>query len=673
MKPIGKIGLALTIAFSISTSAFAQVQYTDVAQVHWAYESIQKVSDKKWMTGNLQNEFKPNKIVDYFEFSQIAAKVAGYKDPLIEEVTAEQKQLQEQAYKENENILTNYTNRFTRWEKQYKNYNQQIAYLLYKGILKETDLAKFIIEQESGTEVVRSLKREDMAAFVVRLIGKESEALKNTLTTGFDDESLISSSIRPHAAYLRQAGIFQGSEFNPKGEVTKAVLAKVLVESMTLNSTDKGKVKEDKDLTDEKEIYIHGTVTYIGNGYIGIQDGNNKTSYYSIKEGARFYIGSKETNIESIEKGNKVLIQPIKENNVDYISKIIVQEDKKSPEEVKPVVPNPGPNTNADNTNTNTNTETTPVSTRRLEGVVEAVGNTSINIMVKYIGYQGEIRQEVELYNINPNTIITKGNKTILPIDITKGNIIIAEVKGNLLYKAVIMDKQREVIGSLVEKKRIKSLNSMIIKVDQETLEYQIPTDIKIAKKGLENAAWNDLRIGDKITLDLEYDKVVGINAEGFASEVEGIIEEVLISATQSKITIRLNDNSVKTYPLIYGARIARGNRNENLTLYDVRLGQKVKAYLDSLEIEEMALGNQTQVTTVQGYIDGIDFINNYLDLRTNSDFTGIKRIRLEKEVEVFRGDKRLNRRDLEEEMLIVITLKSYGSDQASTINIIAK
>ena len=49
----------------------------------------------------------------------------------------------------------------------------------------------------------------------------------------------------------------------------------------------------------------------------------------------------------------------------------------------------------------------------------------------------------------------------------------------------------------------------------------------------------------------------------------------------------------------------------------------------------------------------------------------GTKRIRMGMDVEVFRGNKRLSRRDLKEDMLVVITMKSYGSDQADTINIL--
>ena len=69
---------------------------------------------------------------------------------------------------------------------------------------------------------------------------------------------------------------------------------------------------------------------------------------------------------------------------------------------------------------------------------------------------------------------------------------------------------------------------------------------------------------------------------------------------------------------------------------------------LDSLEIEEMIIKDQTKVSAVQGYIENINFLDDYLDIRTNSDISGTKRIRLEKEVEVFQGTRRLSRRDLE-------------------------
>ena len=59
-----------------------------------------------------------------------------------------------------------------------------------------------------------------------------------------------------------------------------------------------------------------------------------------------------------------------------------------------------------------------------------------------------------------------------------------------------------------------------------------------ISKKSISDAVWNDLRIGDKISLDLEYDKVVGLYAEGFHSEVKGVVREILISTSQTKVTL---------------------------------------------------------------------------------------------------------------------------------------
>ena len=79
-----------------------------------------------------------------------------------------------------------------------------------------------------------------MATFVVRLIGKESEALKKTGTTGFMDDEEISASAKPYVSYLKEIGVIQGGaniKFNPKDKVTKAVLAKVLSDSQGLTST----------------------------------------------------------------------------------------------------------------------------------------------------------------------------------------------------------------------------------------------------------------------------------------------------------------------------------------------------------------------------------------------------------------------------------------------------
>lgn len=686
MKNVRKAALAFVAAIGISTSAFAQV-YVDVPESHWAYDAVKIITDKKWMGGNLQNEFKPNNTIDYFLFSQIAAKIAGYKDPLeYSDVSAEEKQFTQTANQTYKNVLEMYKSGFEKW-KNNENFNEEIAYLLQKGVLKEADLAKFVVKQEQGEESILSLRREDMATFVVRLIGKESEALKKTGTTGFMDDEEISASAKPYVSYLKEIGVIQGGaniKFNPKDKVTKAVLAKVLSDSQGLTSTkdSNSSTKENNTSTEGKEVYIQGTVKKVySNLYILLQYGDNEQKHYIIKKDAPILIGNKETNIATIKEGDTVLVELVKEEGQERISKLTIidsmqentsntsEDTVKEPSDTTiPTTPN---NLNQGNGSA---TDTIPPTAKRIDGIVDFVSQSGkIDIIVKYVDYKGDIKEAVETYTISQSAVITKDSKEIALSDIQRGDIIISEVKGEILYKAAIMEKQREVEGNLIEKKRENGENVLILENSRgEKTQFQISSDVMITKKGINNAVWNDLRIGDKISLDLEYDKVIGLYAEGYNSEVKGVVQEILISSTQSKITLQLANGSTKTYPLIFGAIITRARRAESITIYDVRLGQEVELYLDSLEIEEMIVKDQTKVSTIQGYIDNIDFINNYLDIRMNSELNGIKRVRLEKAVEVFQGTRRLSRRDLKEDMLVVITFNTYGSDQADIINILA-
>lgn len=683
MKLIRKVVIPLALAFSISTSVFAQISYVDVPESHWAYEAVQEVTEKKWMTGNLQNEFKPSNLIDYFYFSGIVAKIAGYKDPLVNsDVSEEEKQYANEAYLKYKGVLTRYNTRFSRWNEQYKNYNEEIAYLLHKGILEEEDLAKFIVEQEDGSEAVISLRREDMAVYVVRLIGKETEALNKYSTTKFLDDALIIPKAKPYVAYLAKSGVFQEAEtikFNPKDKVSKAVLAKVLVDSLGIKSNGEASSNGSNNTNDSNnsngsndstnpEVYLQGDITFFKSGYIGIQSGN-KISYYPIKDDAGFFIGDMETNMESIKVGDNVFIQLEKEDNTDRVIRVTKSEqDISNPQNTNN--PNDQDSNNPPTNDTSDNNMNIP--SRTVEGIIKSVDGAWVDISVKYINYKGEISEKVETYRIDNDSAITKNSKNIIYQDIQPGDIIVSEVKGNIIYKAKVMESRREVNGSLVEKKHINGSNMILLEVDGDIAEYYIEDNVSISKKGIDKAVWNDLRTGDKIVLNIEYDKVISLWAEGFKSRVEGVIQEVLISSNQSKITLKLNDGTIKVYPLIYGAGIVKDRSNEMLTLYDIRLGQEAELYLDSFEIEELVAKEQSMLSTVQGYIENIDFANNYMDIRTNSDFIGTKRIHIEKDVEVFQGDRRLSRRDLKENMLVVITMKTYGGNYAEIINILA-
>lgn len=676
MKIISKAVISLSLAFCMSTSVFAQVSYIDVPENHWAYDVVQKATEMKWMTGNLQNEFKPQEVIDYFYFSGIAAKIAGYKDPLENiNITEAEKKYADEAYQKYKSVLDQYTKNFKKWdEAYYKNFNEEIAYLLQKGILKTEDLNKFIIKQADGTEQVASLSREDMAVFIVRLIGKEEYAINNYTKTRFLDDALISENAKAHIAYLNDAGVLQGGEnvkFDPKGKVYKAVLAKVLVESVLGTGSQ---TSSNQTTSTDKEVYLQGKVEYFNSGHLGINSGN-KTSYYLIKENATYYIGTKETNKESIKKGDNVMIQLVNEGNIDYVVKI-TRIDTTSPV---------SPDSSGNYTNTGSTTGSTSnhsytdyqdnlnVSARKVEGIINSVKDSDVEIIVKYVNYKGEIKEESETYNVNSNTIITKNNKELSLSDIKKGDIIVAQVKGSLLTKGEVIESQREVTGTLIEKKRTNGLYKLVLEVKNDTVEYSIGSDVTIAKKGVDEAAWNDLRIGDKITLGLEYEKVIDVWAEGYSSRVTGIIQEVLVSANQSKVTIEHEDGTIKTYPIMYGAKIVDRLTDEEISIYDIRLGQEAVLYLDSMEVEELVLSKQIKLSTVQGYIENISFSGDYIDIRTESDFIGTKRIRMGKGVEIFKDNRRLSRRDLKKGMLVVITMKTYGGDQAEKITILSK
>lgn len=241
----------------------------------------------------------------------------------------------------------------------------------------------------------------------------------------------------------------QGGEnvkFDPKGKVYKAVLAKVLVESVLGTGSQ---TSSNQTTSTDKEVYLQGKVEYFNSGYLGINSGN-KTSFYRIKENATYYIGTKETNKESIKKGDNVMIQLVNEGNIDYVVKI-TRIDTTSP-----VFPDSSGNyTNTGSTSNHSYTDyqdNLNVSARKVEGIINSVKDSDVEIIVKYVNYKGEIKEESETYNVNSNTIITKNNKELSLSDIKKGDIIVAQVKGSLLTKGEVIESQREVTGTLIEK-----------------------------------------------------------------------------------------------------------------------------------------------------------------------------------------------------------------------------
>jgi len=324
--------LALIILILTMTTNVAYA-YNDIKSNHWAYSSIKKYADSGVIVGDSSGNYYPNKVLDRFEATRILAKIAGYKDPLLNlNITAEEKVEIENAYKKYEKIIKLYENEFDMWKPIY---NKEIAYMLNKGIIKTKDMPRYVIKTSSGQEKIRNITKEEVAVYLVRMVGKEEEALAKEYTSAFNDDASISDLSKPYIYYLVDKGVLKGNtknQFSPSQSISKVIMAVMLDKGM--NSSYK---KEEVVITVNtgKIVQFEGTLQKVYNDKLIVLKEKEEKKLRVIKEDAITIHNEKVVKVSNMPIGSKIFGKEINGKVIEISSfmeetteKVVVEEKK---------------------------------------------------------------------------------------------------------------------------------------------------------------------------------------------------------------------------------------------------------------------------------------------------------------------------------------------------------
>ena len=300
----------LLLTIMLSLSVFANPTYKDVPSTHWAYEHIMNVSNAGYMTGDTNGYFHPDAQIDKFQMSEILAAAAGYNSI---NPTPEQQAYYDTCYKNNEALLNSYSQKFKTWN---TNANMEIAYLLDKGILVPTDLDQFVVIV-NGNERYRAVSKEEACVYLVRLIGKENEALAAQSTSKFPDDAKITVSYKPYVYYLYDNGVINGDEngnFNPGTSVTKATFSAMLDKSIKLKETTQSDPTLSTISGTISVVYPSGDVIQVTNASHG-----NAEEMFKVNEDTVVFIDSVQKTPSDL-KACALVLEAARENKYNIIN-----------------------------------------------------------------------------------------------------------------------------------------------------------------------------------------------------------------------------------------------------------------------------------------------------------------------------------------------------------------
>ena len=273
------IALAVSAAMLLgTTSALAQSSFTDLNEFHtWAEPQIEAMTTLGIIKGYTDGSFKPDRAITKTEALVLVARVAGY-------ITADYDSFKEVAAARFESVVDAYNTP----------YPNEVAFLLYKGVLTEDDLAGYIASDRADSPLLRY----EMAILLTKLIRAEDSINKSgSYTLTYSDAGDIPYTAAPYVEYVTNSALMQGVYdpehpedifFKPYGSVTRAQMAVLLHRVL-----DKFRIEVSFGKIVGKNK-ANNSITY-GNA-------SGTPSIYAIPKNVNLYVdGYKTDNVKAIE------------------------------------------------------------------------------------------------------------------------------------------------------------------------------------------------------------------------------------------------------------------------------------------------------------------------------------------------------------------------------------
>ncbi|SHH22713.1 S-layer homology domain-containing protein [Tepidibacter thalassicus] len=612
----------LVIVFLVLTSimySFGAQMFTDVTDKHWAKKYVEDMASKKIITGYGDATFKPDRSVSRIEAIVMITRLFDSKD--VNSAYEKNKSKYEKALK-NYGILTH-----ANWAKE------EIVFALEKGILNNERLLSAFLKNGKSQNALRW----EIAVYLARGLGFEDE-LSKVVVLGFKDSNKIPASARPYIDVLIKKGIINGKgdyrgNFNPNNPVTRAELAKMLSigyklihkdgdTDLTDNDNKNNEDKKEEVLT-SLEGKIYDVTTYGDKLSITIKDSRDKKLVFTNnKNDIAIKWGSKSASISDLKEGIEVSLT-VSGSKVYSVKIKDIEVEKEG---------------------------------YFISASFDANGNHSVTFKIddKYEEYKTDRLTKVELDG-EKSSIYKLEKKDKVKIKLVNG--IVREIEA--------ISKDFKIRGKI--KKVSKS--EITIVDDDKTYKFDIDKDVDIERND-KKAEISDLRVGDKVRLEGEYNVVKDIEADSVRETVKGVLKEIKMSSTP-EITILDEDDKLKTYKLLPGFEVEIDD--EVAGLYDLRVNYKIKLTLESGEVTKIEGDQKVNLSTFVGEIIDISEKNDTIELKNSADGKTLY-IKYDDDVTPILdtdGDKRRESNLDEGDIISVVGEDKLGTIEAKTIMLI--
>ena len=538
MKKLLSIFLAATMTVSAATLVSAEEPFSDILDPNysWAYPSIISMADKGYITGYEDETFRPDNQVTRHEVLALFARALGAKDPV-------NRPLVNMALSEYEDIISEYN---LGWG------IEEIAFLMYRGVLTESDLITYLSDGLKD----QPMPRFESAIIITKAMGGESAATSEDVTVNFNDVHEIPTNALGYVAYVNDNGIMTGMDggnFSPMTSVLRSQMAVML--ERTCNATQ----------------YSYETVRLIS------VDTSGRLVSYRDEDGGTQTSGYAKNVVMS------VLGEPVTPKQMTVGVDAILTKSGRSIIFIDTLGDVPDIEVSGKYLSRQTSEGVTSITIQNFETNTKETYPCAESVSVTY--------------NNSPASMTAFKSNDQVRLILVGGEVtaVIGGAKAETINNAVIEDITVEPDFTITISHALEEYNGKVLTVS---------TNATVKKNGIDTD-FSEIYPGDTVSLTLEYGIVEAVVSNvNKTSSVEGVIESINIS-TRPTIDIKTR-GEIKSYYITNDVKITINN--SDATLYDFRVGDSVKLILEGEAVSKItAVASQASNGEVRGVVTDIN------------------------------------------------------------------
>ncbi len=545
--------IALSLIFSCMVMpSYAANAFPDVLSPDhdWAAAQIDEMTNLGIIKGYTDGTFRPDKSVSKIEALLLFSRVAGYSD---EQYSA----FVDFANDKYEYLLGEIDLGV------YNSLKEELAFLLYKGIMTDDELADYLADGMYLDE----FPRKDAAMLIANLMDAEVKAVAPS-SLDFVDSDEISKEYAGYIAYVVENGYMNGVQledetvaFNADAPLSRAQVCVLLYRIM-----DKLQMSVEAGVVFDVDTEA-GTIDFEN------KDGEDKS--YIVPQDVKIMVDGAESSLEKINNNSEIVV-------VRH-GKIINSVEAISPE-----------------------------SNYTVKGEVEAL--VSRNNFIK-LSIADEATGVVSTYYANEEFKVTTDGVADEFDSLELGDYVVVKLLGNDIVSVDRLTEEANVQGVVENLILTNPITLTVVTIDEiskkeNVTDYTVSESVTIRKNG-SAATLREILVGDEVVLTIKRGSITKIVATSVKGTATGTVTGIKIAA-QSSVTISAGGVD-KEYPITMDAEFVVGGATASI--YELRLGNVVNLTLaggTATRIEQTATSS---VTTKSGSVENVSTSYGYITI----------------------------------------------------------